>query len=259
VRLDYDWLLAAGDLCVLPAANAINMDLGIPKLAAEGVRHGYRLSSVRASMLWVMSRVALHAGIRSAEEVRQDHIVDLLDAIERFEERHDVSSFRASEIAERKRCWRVNTRQLQLLLYHRGQVTAFPVMSSKRREPPPSDRPIMQAAIDRWIDIRRLTLSPATVDHQVVSLRHFMAHLARSAPDARSFADLTRDQALSFVAVMAEDARSQTRRSLSIHARRARIAAVVMFFRDAIAWNWPGMPRRRVDRLAAYEFSQDGA
>jgi hypothetical protein len=98
---------------------------------------------------------------------------------------------------------------------------AFPVMPSKRREPPPSDRPIMQAAIDRWIDIRRLTLSPATVDHQVVSLRHFMAHLARSAPDVRSFADLTRDQALSFVAVMAEDARSQTRRSLSIHARRA--------------------------------------
>jgi integrase len=234
VQLDYDWLLAIGDLCVSPIADALNIDLGIPKLAAEGVRHGYRPSSVGVSMSWVVSRIALHAGIRSAEEVRQHHIIELLDAIERFEERHDISSFRASEIAERKRCWRINTRQLQLLLYHRGQVTAFPVMPSKRREPPPSDRPIMQAAIDRWIDIRWLTLSPATVDHQVVSLRHFMAHLA----------DLTRDQALSFVAAMAEDARSQTGRLLSTYARRARIAAIVMFFRDAIAWSWPDMPKR---------------
>jgi Phage integrase, N-terminal SAM-like domain len=59
------------------------------------------------------SRIVLHAGIRSAEEVRQDHIIELLDAIERFDERHDISSFRASEIAERKCCWRINTRQLR--------------------------------------------------------------------------------------------------------------------------------------------------
>ena len=37
---------------------------------------------------------------------------------------------------------------------------------------------------------------------------------------------------------MAEDARSLTGKSLSIYARRARIAAVVAFFRDAIAWGW---------------------
>jgi integrase len=102
----------------------------------------------------------------------------------------------------------------------------------------------MQAPIDRWLSVRRLTLSPNTVDHQVVSLRHFMTHLARSAPEVRSFADLTRDQALGFVAAMAEDARSLTGTSLSIYARRARIAAVVAFFRDAIAWGWPDMPRR---------------
>jgi integrase len=102
----------------------------------------------------------------------------------------------------------------------------------------------MQAPIDRWLSVRRLTLSPNTVDHQVVSLRHFMTHLARSAPEVRSFADVTRDQALGFVAAMAEDARSLKGTSLSIYARRARIAAVVAFFRDAIAWGWSDMPRR---------------
>jgi hypothetical protein len=116
---------------------------------------------------------------------------------------HDVPA----GIASLKRYWRIDTRQLQLLLYHRGQVSEFPALPSKRREPPLSDRPVMQALIDRWLDVRRLTLSPKTVDHRVVSLHHFMTHLARYAPEVRSFADLTRDQALGFVAAMAEDAR----------------------------------------------------
>ena len=244
VLLDYDWLLAIGDLAIGPVAGPLGIHFGVPKLAADGVRHGYRPSSVAASMRWALSRIALHSGVRSADEVRSDHIAELLTAIERFDERHDISVFRTAGIASLKRYWRIDTRQLQLLLYHRGRVSEFPALPSKRREPPLSNRPVMQAPIDRWLSVRRLTLSPNTVDHQVVSLRHFMTHLARSAPEVHSFADLTRDQALGFVAAMAEDARSLTGKSLSIYARRARIAAVVAFFRDAIAWDWSDMPRR---------------
>jgi hypothetical protein len=200
--LDYDWLLAIGDLAIGPIADPLGIDFGVPKLAAEGVRHGYRPLSVVASMRWALSRIALHTGVRSADEVRSDHIAELLAAIERFDEQHDISVFRTAGIASLKRCWRIDTRQLQLLLYHRGQVTEFPALPSKRREPLPSDRPVMQAPINCWLGVRRLTLSPKTIDHQVVSLRHFMTHLARSAPEVRSFADLTRDQALGFVAAM---------------------------------------------------------
>ena len=228
VLLDYDWLLAIGDLAIGPVASPLGIPFGVPKLAADGVRHGYRPSSVAASMRWALSRIALHSGVRSADEVRSDHIAELLTAIERFDERHDISVFRTAGIASLKRYWRIDTRQLQLLLYHRGRVSEFPALPSKRREPPPSNRPVMQAPIDRWLSVRRLTLSPNTVDHQVVSLRHFMTHLARSAPEVRSFADVTRDQALGFVAAMAEDARSLKGTSLSIYARRARIAAVVV-------------------------------
>ncbi|MBC9880376.1 phage integrase family protein [Bradyrhizobium sp. INPA01-394B] len=146
--------------------------------------------------------------------------------------------------AELKRCWRINARQLQLLLYHRGQVGEYPALPSKRREPLPSDRAVMQAAVERWIAIRRFTLSRKTVDHQEVSLRHFMQHLAIAVPELSRFADVTRDHALGFVSAMAEDARTQTGRSLSATARRARIAAIIMFFRDAIAWGWPDMPSR---------------
>ncbi|MBT2863338.1 hypothetical protein HIR49_11785, partial [Staphylococcus coagulans] len=132
----------------------------------------------------------------------------LLEAIERFDDRQDVGLFRTCPASELKRCWRINARQLQLLLYHRGQVGEYPALPSKRREPLPSDRAAMQAAIERWIAIRRLTLSRKTVDHQEVSLRHFMQHLAIAVPELLRFADVTRNHALGFVSAMAEDART---------------------------------------------------
>jgi len=244
LRLDYDWLLTIGDLCVAPIADALGLDLGVATLAGQGAQHGYRADCVAGSMSWTMSRIVLHHGLGSVDDVRYDHIVELLDAIERFDHRQDIGRFCACPVSELKRGWRIKARQLQLLLYHRGQITEYPALPTKRRDPPPSDRPIMQTAIDRWIAIRRLTLCNRTVDHQVVSLRHFMTHLAGAAPDLRRFSDLTRDHALGFVAAMAEEGRLRTERSLSATARRARIAAIITFFRDAIAWGWPDMPTR---------------
>jgi hypothetical protein len=80
VLVDYDWLLAIGDLAIGPVAGPLGIHFGVPKLAADGVRHGYRPSSVAASMRWALSRIALHSGVRSADEVRSDHIAELLTA-----------------------------------------------------------------------------------------------------------------------------------------------------------------------------------
>lgn len=244
LRLDYTWLLAIGDVCAAPVAEALGVDLGIFGLAEQGVQHGYRRSNIAGSMSWTMSRIALHTGLRSVDDVRYDHVAELLDAIRDFDERQNVNRLRNAATSDLKRLWRIRTRQLQLLLYHRGQISEYPPLPSKRREPPVSDRPAMQAVVDRWIAIRRLTLSDHTVDHQVVSLRHFMTHLVLTLPTVHRFADLTRDHALGFVAAMAEDARISTGQSLSATARRARIATIITFFRDAIAWGWPDMPNR---------------
>ena len=67
--LDYHWLLALGDLAIRPVAAPLGIDFGVPKLAAEGARHGYRYSSVASLMRWALSRIALHTGIRLADEV----------------------------------------------------------------------------------------------------------------------------------------------------------------------------------------------
>ena len=151
-RLDYEWLLAVGDLCLAPVAEALCIDLGIAALAEQGGRLGYRCAGVATSAAWTLSRIALHTGVLSVDDVRHDHIAELLDAIRQFDERHDVNSFRGASAAAR-RLWAMNVRKLQLLLYHRGQISKYPTLPSKRREPPLSDRPLMQAAIDRWIGI----------------------------------------------------------------------------------------------------------
>src|SRR5216684_7065091 len=54
VLLDYDWLFAIGDLAIGPVAGPLGIHFGVPKLAAEGARHGYRPSSVAASMRWAL-------------------------------------------------------------------------------------------------------------------------------------------------------------------------------------------------------------
>ena len=94
LRLDYHWLLAIGDLCVAPIADGLGLDLGIKKLAEQGVRHGYDRASIATSMTWVIPRITLHNGIWSVDDLRYSHIEALLDAIERFGDLHDVGKFR---------------------------------------------------------------------------------------------------------------------------------------------------------------------
>ena len=185
LRLDYHWLLAIGDLCVAPIADGLGLDLGIKKLAEQGVRHGYDRASIATSMTWVIPRITLHNGIWSVDDLRYSHIEALLDAIERF---GDCTCRQVSGLhVVGQMTLGTNVRQLQLLLFHHGQISEYPALPSKRPPPSPSDRPNMQVAIDRWVAIRRLTLNRHTVDHQVVSLRHFYDSPRDHSPSGDTF------------------------------------------------------------------------
>lgn len=244
LRFDYDWLLAIGDLAVGPVAGPLGVDFGIPRLVAEGIRHTYQPASLAGSLRWALSRIALHTGVREPEKLGSVHIEELLAAIDEYGEVRDLGGFRSAGMSSLKRDWFINARLLQTLLYHRGQVADLPTLPSRRRPLLPPQQPAMHAAVERWLALRRLELTGETVDHLAVSLRHFLKHLALVAPKVDSFAKLSREHAVSFVQEMAETPRIATGRSLSIYARRARIAAVTRFFEDAIAWGWPDMPNR---------------
>lgn len=108
----------------------------------------------------------------------------------------------------------------------------------------PAVQPEMRAVVERWLAVRRLTLRPNTIYHRELSLRRFLEYLATAAPGIRSFAEVTRDHVVGFLAAMASDIQPTTGRRLSIQTRRGRASDLAMFFRDlfALGWEGPGRP-----------------
>ena len=152
LRLDYDWLLALGDLRLEGVTQPLGIDLGIDRLAGESHRLGFHPVSARLAVQWTLGRIALHAGIRDPAKLRAEHVDELLAAVRRFGERPDIAAFYGSAARYRvspSKSWITHLHQLSLVLYHRGQVLQQPrkCMPAYAVRPPP--RPAMEAVVDR--------------------------------------------------------------------------------------------------------------
>lgn len=247
LRLDYDFLFAVSNMRASETLRPLGIDLGIEQLAAEGARLGYKRLSIATNLRWVLSRLAMHTGVRRPESLTMQHITELIGAARRFCERDDLDLFGrpAKDFTyPYARIWIVNARELQLLLHHRGGPIEAPRLIPSKRRPMPSLLPRMQVVADRWLAVKQSSLAVGTVDHLTVSLRRFVEHLAAAAPGIESFAELTSDHMTSFIEVMAAEVRPKTGRPLSITAQRARVGAVAQFLADGAAWDWPGFPTR---------------
>jgi integrase len=246
-RLDYDWLLALGDLRLADVARPLGIDLGVDQLAGEGRRLGFNAAASRQAMLWTLGRIALHTGIRDPVELRAGHVDELLAAVRSFGERPDIASFYGSAARYRvspSRAWITHLHLLGVVLYHRGQAHQRPrkYMPAYAVRPPP--RPAMEAVVDRWLAVRRLTSRPITIHHLGLGLRCFLDWLAVAEPDISSFAQVTRDHVLGFLAAMAREPNPRTGRPLAAITRRARTSALSVFFRETAAMGWDGVPGR---------------
>ena len=246
-RLDYDWLLALGDLRLAEVARPLGIDLGIDLIAEEGRRLGFHPASVRHAAQWTLGRIALHTGIRDPARLRAEHVDELLAAVRGFGERLDIGEFYGSPARYREspsKAWITHLHQLGLVLYHRGQSQRRPrkYMPAYAVRPPP--RPEMEAVVDRWLAVRRPTSRPITIHHLGLGLRNFLDWLASAEPGISSFAQVTRDHALGHLAAMARDPNPRTGRPLSAVTRRARTSALSVFFRETAAMGWEGVPGR---------------
>jgi len=247
VRLDYDWLLALGTLRSEEVSRSLGLDLGIDKLSREAAKLGFHPVSARLAIYWTLSRIALHTGIRDPAQLRTEHVDELLAAVRRFGERADVGAFYGSAARYRvspSKAWITHLHQLGLVLYHRGQAHQRPrkYMPAYAVRPPP--RPVMEAVVDRWLALRRLTNRPITVHHLGLglALRCFVDWLAAVEPDIDSFARVTRDHVLGFLSAMASELNPRTGRPLAAITRRARASALGLFFRETAAMGLDEMP-----------------
>jgi len=99
--------------------------------------------------------------------------------------------------------WITQVNQLQTVLFHRGQIPQEP----RKQMPtylvrPPLPR-TMQAVVDKWLAIRRLTDRPATVVRLERALRGLSSWLCTHEPGIRSFAEVDREHVLRYLTALA--------------------------------------------------------
>jgi integrase len=243
-RFDYAWMLASGHLYACELAAQLGIALGLKGLIKDAVRLGFERGGAQQGLRWTLGRILLHTGHPTPAAITDEHIDELLEAVRRFDDRPDRDLFHGSHERYRGRAknWTTHIHQLQVVLFHRGQLAVQPrkLMPSYADRPPVPPR--MQATVDRWLAARRLTDRPATVAKLELALRRFVIWLTQIDPTLESFAAVTREHALGFLTALAEDPNPRTGRPLGALSRIGRASALSMFFRDTAAWQWPDVP-----------------
>lgn len=244
LRLDYDWLLAVGDLHVHHVADPLRIDLGIARFSQEGAQLGLRYFGADRAMRWTLSRIALHTGPRPVTELGIVDIDRLLVAVRVFAERPDLAVFWTStdHFRQASKCWITMIGQLRLVLYHRGQISQSPrkIMPSTLVH---AVQPAMEALVQRWVDLRAPGIRPSSAYHLAQAARSFLAYLAKSEPTLQSFAEVKREHVIAWMTAMSTEVSARTGRPLVPQSRMSRVECLAQFFRDAEDWGWRDVPR----------------
>lgn len=263
LRIDYDWLLAIGDVCVHDVAYQMGIDFGVEVLAQEAGALGLSQLHADCAMRWTLGRIALHSGPKRFELLTDTDVDRMLVAVRKFGERPDLTDYWVSADHYRtvSKSWITKIGQLRLVLYHRGQAHEVP------RKILPSAivraaQPAMAALIDKWLERRAPALRPVTIYHLGLTARSFLNHLAIAAPEVRTFAAVKHQHVISWMNALATDLSPKTGRPLTTHSQRGRVVRLAQFFKDAEDWAWADVPRwpliarrdlpRQPDRIPRY-------
>ena len=244
---DYPWLLAASQVNLGRAAAAAGVDLGIDTLVAEAVALGFNRGSANQAMHWGVSRILLHNGLRHVDDITESHIAEALAAVRSFGDRPDLACFYGAPADYRlgqAKSWVTQLHELQVVLFHRGQITVQPRKLMPTYAAPDELPPRMQGVLARWLAARRLTDRPSTVYKLGLAVRRFGTWLGEHDPTIESFADVTRDHCLAFLQSLVEQPSSFTGRPLCTLSRIGRTSGLSMFFHDTAAWGWDDVPGR---------------
>jgi hypothetical protein len=216
-RFDYSWLLGAEQLILHRPGAHLGRDLGVDALVDEAASLGFNRASANRAMYWSVNRIVLHTGVTEAAHITQAHREEILEAIRRFGERPDLHRFYGTRDDYRRgaaKRWVTHLHQLQVVLFHRGQLAIqprkiMPTYAPPGRMPP---RMLMQAVADRWLSARRLTDRPSTVVKLELAVRRFGEWIGEHDPAIQTFADVNRDHCLGFLQALAENPSERTGR-----------------------------------------------
>jgi integrase len=132
--------------------------------------------------------------------------------------------------------------QLEVVLFHRGQVAAQPRKLMPSWKPPMALPPRMLAVAEKWLAARKLTDAPATVDKLELAVRVFGQWLGENYPEITTFADVTREHCLGWIGHIAQTPTEKTGTPLGVMSRIQRISGLSQFFRDTAVWQYTDVP-----------------
>jgi integrase len=242
---DYPWMFAVGQLRVHDQAALLGMDLGTTALVDEALALGYSGPAARQAMHWSVARIALRNGLTDVADINGEHVAEVLEAIRLFPENPEFPSFYASarEFYEGPaKSWITHLHQLEVVLFHRGQVAAQPRKLMPSWKPPMELPPRMLAVAEKWLAARKLTDAPSTVDKLELAVRVFGHWLGEHHPGITTFADVTRDHCLGWIGHIAEAPTERTGKPLGVMSRIQRISGLSQFFRDTALWQYTDVP-----------------
>ncbi|WP_200262026.1 site-specific integrase [Streptomyces sp. HSG2] len=242
---DYRWMFAVDQLRVHDQAALAGIDLGTTALVEEALELGYSGPAARQAMSWSVARIVLRNSLTDVNEITGEHIAEMLEAIRLFPEDPEFTAFypSAQQFYEGPaKGWITHLHQLEVVLFHRGQVATQPRKLMPSWKEPLKLPPRMLAVAERWLAARKLTDAPSTVDKLELAVRVFGHWLGEHHPGITTFADVTRQHCLDWIGHLAEAPAKSTGKPLGVMSRIQRISGLSQFFRDTALWQYDDVP-----------------
>ncbi|WP_328661217.1 hypothetical protein [Streptomyces sp. NBC_00334] len=150
---DYRWMFALSQLRVHDQAALAGIDLGTAALVQEAIALGYSSPAAKQAMHWSVARIVLRNGLTDVADITSEHVAEILEAIRFFPQLPEFAAFYPS--AEQfyegpAKCWITHLHQLEVVLFHPGQVAAQP-----RQHTPPSGCVAVRQTLWQGADIKR--------------------------------------------------------------------------------------------------------
>ncbi len=244
VTFDWEWIIALPPrLRMWTMMKSLGLDQDVIRLIGEAIALGFEPSTAEKTMRWAVSRLFLHMPVPQVERICEADLNEFVKALHLFGERPDVVLFYSSaeQYFENAHYSQARLHRLHVVLYHRGQIKTEP---PKKQPPvhPPTNKPRMQAVLDRYLATRRLTDQPATVGSFNTNIRRLITWLERTHPAIETFAQVTRDHILEFAEFLTTSANLITGRPVATSTRRQSLSKISVFFQDVVSWEWEDVP-----------------
>lgn len=247
-QFDWEWLIAIYQLRLTKVFTCAAGDRGMTKLLDDACALGFARPATIANIHWLVHRMLMHLGDPHVEHITDMHLTEFLQALNRFKERPDVDVFfgSATQYDKQLKDYITVLHHLQVILYHRGQVTTEPQrhVDRSRQKGFVVQKPTMQQTIDRYLAVCRLTSQPSTVNSLDLTLRQFGGWIEQAYPEIDTFAQVTRDHVLEYAEVLNTSIGVDTKRPLASSSKRLTLTKLAQFFRDAAHWGWEDAPSR---------------